>query len=171
MKPKQFKTKLSEKDIQNFSLAIKKNTLDSFYKLYISDYSRYGVSTSDDVLSLLLIAAISLKDKDSVKNILSKIKSVVSLTTTDYYGYSPISKALNSGDNELLQPIHNFLHDSKAISEKVECTNPERANFLKIFEYTQTEDFDIKKCVKEYLEPLYTVESLASLIGEIEDYL
>lgn len=154
----------------HFDTSFSKNELDRFWKNkqdFIHEYKSSQPALSDDsIYSLLLNTAIVLNNKEIIRYILEKSYSENILTHVDKLNYSPISRALYSGNKEILQLVGDYIKQNKFI-EKVAIIGDDFNNIITILEFSQFEDLTVEKCIEEYLKPLYIDES----INKIEETL
>jgi len=127
----------------------------------------------DKLYSLLLNAAIILKEYEIIQYILDLPHSESILTYIDASNFSPISRTLYSGNEYILRLVKNYVDHYN--SYKVHLEGPDFYNLLTILEFSQFEDLDVEKCINEYLNPLYTERSLEQireiLLGDVVEEL
>lgn len=146
------------------------NGLPEFVIIGLSNINNITYDDKDKlVISLLTCAIVGNEDK-VLKEILDNISNVTPnnlLTKVDDDGYSAISRTLFSGNKKILNLIKKYIDKSKADIKRGELEGSELHNIVTVLEFSQFENMDFEKCIKEYIEPLYIEGSVRKIRDEL----
>ncbi len=126
--------------------------------------------TQEELLSSLLTCSILCKKHDLVEKIMFSIDNIdvnKLLTKIDQSGYSPISCTLYSGSYKIQNLIKNYIDKHEMTIQKATLEGDDFYNILTVLEFSQFEDMDVDKCLKEYIKPLYDNESVQKIQEEL----
>lgn len=170
-KAKRFETSILDTDLNNIKKIIENGPeIDKFINDFMIMHKDHNVQSKDDVLSLILLSAISLEEYDIARKILTTDENSILrpegniLTNTNITDYSPISMTMCAGNEQALELIDNYLKSiSIAAFPKTTIAPNDKINLEEMLEFPQF-DIDVESCIENYLNYLYTKEALGSLI-------
>lgn len=167
---KQYKTSILKPDLEEFQASIKEGTTDKYVQNYISNHTEEGVTSKEDVYSLMLIAAVSLEVIPVIEHILSQKHNDNILTSIDDRGYSPITRIMYSGNQDILSLVEEYINRDKTIIPKTTILEPEFLHIKEILKFPQFEEMDVDSCVEQYLQHLYGAVDLDKVMQGFDAY-
>jgi hypothetical protein len=169
MESKQFTTNIFLEDLEAFEAAIKSGTTEQWIKSFMEEHNQDNVTTENDVYSLVLNTAISLRHIDTIKYILNKEHTGNILTSVSESRFSPISGAFYTKNEDILKLISLYMKKSQNTFEKTDLIGKDKGNIITVITYPSIFgiDKDPAECLRDFIYPLYTKKSLEELTGLI----
>lgn len=166
---KQFRTNIFSDEMKAFSVARNKSKKaeEKFIQEYIKEHEQDNVITKDDVYSLLLTTTISLGDVELTKYILNVPHKENILTYVDDCCSSPISVALLSRNEEILDAIAEYIESKGSSINKPNMSDKDMPSIISVTSNPAFKDMLPIDCYRTYLEPLYSEKSLKDLVNSI----
>lgn len=167
MKAKCLDCNLFMSDVIAFKESIPVNTTAKLLSNYLTKYQNQNILSTDDILSMFLISAITVEESDVVEKCLSLLSDGNTLTTIDKTGYSAITNMLYSGNPKIQSLFDKYLANKPAITNKVQTYGDDFNHIVTALAYPRLEQLSTEACIEKYMDPLYSPECL----GKIQDKL
>ncbi len=172
-KTKSYEVGFSPKELEDFrKIIIAKKSPEQFIQAYLEKHKEDNVSNYLDVFSLILNAAISLKNNYIVEYLLKEGVKYISksgfdngiLANVDITDFSPFSSAMYSMNEEILKLIKEYIDNNSIIKSDIPSQDYQHIKrILEIPGFNMDSDY----CLEEFLQHIYTPESLNVLIDDI----
>jgi hypothetical protein len=163
--PKKFNTIMSQSDLNKFKTVVEGGNVKTFIEHYLSENRNNNVGSEEDVYSLALIRAISKNDLPLTKFLLHETKHSDSiLVNIDSTNNSPVCAALTMGNNGILKEISRYFHNHTC-KTKFNVSIEACIKKLSIaVSSPESEFYTPKTYIDEFLKPIYSTETIESII-------